>query len=516
MGFSAAFEGFTAVEKRNLFIYMVGICGYKFALETLSGCMGALVQTRTKISPAATWATVLSFHFICQGIGSFLLSPLMKRWPTSRVLAVALFCYGVLVAIIPILEGTTGGGSTGLGDERNYQPGTFDITIVYYLWPVIGIFSGVVETIRRVIPRDIVGGDARKLKAMDSTVHIAYEIVGTTGALLSRYWIAYFNYAYAVTIVPVVFAIAAVVALRILPEPEKLASTSHERKPLLREAVDIFVAFFKSVWIGVKLTMMNRCLVWLTVAYSFALVLHRYLENTLMAHYATFGLGTPSYQQLILAGSNFGEAMGAVVVLNWINAVPTPIPWLRSDALTLLAVWVFPLATPFANTEGWVWFLAGLMAFISSGWSAGDVSLIAYIQGRLDKIEGADQTVSPLGSVASFLFVLHIAIFYVCNRWAGGIQDSYMQPLLTEYKTAKNIPKYLGLAPTQQAMFWTCGVFLTISAGVVLLSTFIPKGSFAFNPKEIEEESDLKQLAQQLDGEEYAVVKGNDKESHIA
>jgi hypothetical protein len=34
-----------------------------------------------------------------------------------------------------------------------------------------GIFFGMVELIRRVIPRDIVGGNVHKLKKMDATVH---------------------------------------------------------------------------------------------------------------------------------------------------------------------------------------------------------------------------------------------------------------------------------------------------------------------------------------------------------
>lgn len=37
-----------------------------------------------------------------------------------------------------------------------------------------------VELIRRVIPRDIVGGDISKLRRMDATVHIFYEIAGTS------------------------------------------------------------------------------------------------------------------------------------------------------------------------------------------------------------------------------------------------------------------------------------------------------------------------------------------------
>jgi len=42
-----------------------------------------------------------------------------------------------------------------------------------------------VELIRRVIPADICGGDVMRLRRMDATVHILYEVAGTAGAFAS-------------------------------------------------------------------------------------------------------------------------------------------------------------------------------------------------------------------------------------------------------------------------------------------------------------------------------------------
>jgi hypothetical protein len=47
------------------------------------------------------------------------------------------------------------------------------------------LLSGMVELIRRVIPADIVGGNVSKLRRMDSTVHVLYEVAGTSGAFAS-------------------------------------------------------------------------------------------------------------------------------------------------------------------------------------------------------------------------------------------------------------------------------------------------------------------------------------------
>jgi hypothetical protein len=63
---------------------------------------------------------------------------------------------------------------------------------VYWLFPIytaMGGCLGVVELIRRIIPRDIVGHSDVKLKFMDSSVHIFYEVAGTAGAFFSAYFI---------------------------------------------------------------------------------------------------------------------------------------------------------------------------------------------------------------------------------------------------------------------------------------------------------------------------------------
>ncbi|KAJ3363068.1 hypothetical protein GGF32_004933 [Allomyces javanicus] len=493
MGLYDIFDG---PEKRNLTIYIVGIMCYKFALETMTGCMSNIVLTRYKYNPADAWGVIVSVNYACQSIGSLLVAPLIKRWSTPRVLSISILLFGLLVLIVPILEGVTGGGNTGLGDEKNYREGSWPPMIIAFLFPAVGIFHGIVELIRRVIPRDIVGGDPIKLKKMDSTVHICYEVAGTSGALLSRYWIAYFNYGYSLALIPIFFTGASLIWSQI-----KLASEQADAeagRPKLRrhsgsvfsEMAAIFKAFFWSVWVGLKLVCFNRSLAWLIPAYTLPLVLHRYLENVLFAHYANFGLSKGSYQQLLVSGSNFGELCGAFFVLMFSNAVPTPIPWLRLDAITLMIVWIFPFATPFANVEGWVWFLAAIMVFISFGWASGDVSLVAYVQSRLAKVEDIDPTVSPLGAVMAFLYVLYIIVFAIVNKVVGNIMDSYVKDLVKTLGSAKKWKPLVGLKATQDAMFWTGGVVMSVCAVIVLAATFIPRGSFALNPQVIDDHDD--------------------------
>lgn len=66
-----------------------------------------------------------------------------------------------------------------------------------------------VELIRRVIPRDIVGGNVQKLRRMDALVHIFYEIAGTAGAFCTALaLIPRFGNNYSFIITPIFFTCA--------------------------------------------------------------------------------------------------------------------------------------------------------------------------------------------------------------------------------------------------------------------------------------------------------------------
>lgn len=73
-----------------------------------------------------------------------------------------------------------------------------------------------------------------------------------------------------------------------------------------------------------------------------ALYGHRYLENGILPIIAEDMFHNPAYSRILVCGSNLGELIGALTVFLFGNLVPTPIPWLRLDALLLLLVWVLP------------------------------------------------------------------------------------------------------------------------------------------------------------------------------
>ena len=96
-----------------------------------------------------------------------------------------------------------------------------------------------------------------------------------------------------------------------------------------------FLAFFKSIYVGGKLIFGHRKFCWLFPSYALALYLHRYLENGIAPAFARRVLNYSAWSQILVGGSNLGELVGAFCVLLLASTIPTPIPWLRLDALAL-------------------------------------------------------------------------------------------------------------------------------------------------------------------------------------
>lgn len=108
---------YTPLERRNIAMYIAGIMMYKFGLEAFNGSVIALatnrydaLERRTKVSitfQRVGLLTGLNQAFQC--VGSILIAPLIKRYPTKNVLACAILIFGVMSSILLILDAATGG-----------------------------------------------------------------------------------------------------------------------------------------------------------------------------------------------------------------------------------------------------------------------------------------------------------------------------------------------------------------------------------------------------------------------
>lgn len=348
---------------------------------------------------------------------------------------------------------------------------------------VCGIVYGMVELIRRVIPRDIVGGHIQKLKRLDSMVHIFYEVSGTAGAFTTGLAIIPKlgnNMAFIVT--PACFLISAIAWIFISDlgfHRRTSGLQAVERPSYFKAALSGLYLFVESIWVGAKILFTSRKFIWLVPGYSVALYAHRFLENNVAPQIAQRYMGNSAWAQIIVGGSNLGELIGAFSVFLFTNAVQTPMPWLRLDALMLLIVWYIPFWRPPPGQVGQAWIAAATFAPISYGWASGDVSLAAYIQASLARIESQNKNVSALGAVMAFLYSFYITTYAVAGTLLGRYLDGvYNRTGGTE-----------GGGDVRTGLLFTAGVQMTVISGLVLASTFVPRGALAFNPKMISDET---------------------------
>lgn len=311
-------------------------------------------------------------------------------------------------------------------------------------------------------------------------VHIFYEISGTSGAFCTALGLIPAlgnNMSFIIT--PILFTCAAAVWYFVsdFNFAARKDLSSIDQGSYFKQVFVGFILFFKSVFVGGKLILSTRRFMWLLPAYSIALYAHRYLENGIAPIIAKRYLGNSAWSQIMVGGSNFGELCGAAFVFFFTNLVRTPIPWLRLDALLLMIVWYLPYWYPPQDQVRYAWIVAATFLPISFGWAAGDVSLAAYIQAALARKEDEAEDVSSLGAVMSFLYSTYIVIYAICN------------PLLGRYADAVYARNEDTGGRVNGAIRNLAGVQFTIIAVVVIGSSFVPRGAFAFNPKDLYGES---------------------------
>lgn len=109
-------------------------------------------------------------------------------------------------------------------------------------------------------------------------------------------------------------------------------------------------------------------------------------------------------------------------------------------------VWVVPFLPVVRQNVSSAWKLAGIFVPVSFGWAAGDVSLAAYIQSTLAKLENKDKDVSALGAVMAFLYVTYIVLYAVISTLLGRWVDSRLRGFsgAATVEPARDALKYVG------------------------------------------------------------------------
>ncbi|UJR11873.1 hypothetical protein I4U23_016052 [Adineta vaga] len=481
---------FNGKEKRNLLIYILGIMLYKFGLEAFNGSIVSLATNRYDRDAMHSGMSAKTFEKVgllvglnqaTQCIGSILVAPLIKRWPTRTVLSISIFIFSLLTALLMIIDAATGGKMK----PKNFYPmyendysyyGRYPTYVLIPIYCLTGVAYGMVELIRRIIPRDIVGSNEEKLQRMDALVHVFYEIAGVSGAFTTGLLlIPRLGNNYAFIITPILFTLSAIVWFFINAFGTKTnisndeipgAENQNGKTNYFKAIIKGFILFGKSVYIGGKIIFQKRKYLWLFPCYTLTLYIHRYIENGIAPQIAKRYLNNSEWSQIIVGGSNFGELLGALSVFILTKRIRSPIFWLRLDCLLLLIVWYIPFYNSSSTTIKHAWIIAATFLPFGFGSAGDDVSLNAHIQSELSKPELKDRDVSSLGAVMAFLYSSYIILYAICNPLLGKYIDSV-------YNTKQTI---------RPAMIYTVGVQVSVISVLIFISTFIPKNSLKFNP----------------------------------
>ncbi|EFC49511.1 predicted protein [Naegleria gruberi] len=409
----------------NLILFLFGTMFFKFSYETLSGAIGLTILTRLEGHPlgATTILSLLTITFgLSQSVSSSAVEGLLKVIRATRLYCISLIFFSALIITMIVLEATTGGTLT--------SPGYWTPWIIFPIYVFIGFNVGIIEVVRKIIPASILGNsESSTLKRLNAGIHISYEIAGTIGAFLSSVFIEQLGTIYALFHMPVCFFIGSLFFFfitlkdteRILEEDtadeddifKENVPTENRVLNILKKIGKVIKDYFYSMYIGAKIVLTNRYYIWLIPCFVIPQVLHRLIENIFLPAFSKMILKKGSYSGIMLGGSNFGELVGAGLLLIFAKKVKLPTIWIILDSLFLNLMWIFPFLTFDETTNENLIFaicIVPAMVLISGSWAAGDISQIAYLQSTLSDEPNEQTGVNELAAVMSFLYSCYIVL----------------------------------------------------------------------------------------------------------
>ncbi len=323
---------YSSNERRNILIYIIGIMLYKFGLEAFNGSIIALATNRFDRDAFQSGGLVRTFEKVglivglnqlCQCIGSILISPLTKRWPTRSILSISTFIFGLFTVLLMIIDAATGGKMK----PSNFRPmypndysyyGNYPTNIIIPIYCITGITFGMVEIIRRIIPQHIVGSDEEKLQRMDALVHIFFETAGVTGAFTTGLiLIPRLGNNYSFIITPILFSLSSIVWFFINSHETEIdisEENQNSKRNYFKLLIKDFYLFIKSVYLGGKIIFQHRKYIWLFPCYCLSLYIHSYIETGIIPQIAKRYLQNAAWSRIIIGGSNIGELCGGFTI----------------------------------------------------------------------------------------------------------------------------------------------------------------------------------------------------------
>ena len=485
---------FSPAQRRQAGLFFLGVFCFKYARESSSLSPFALSkldhdgQRKQKHAQSFRQLGVLELLVsISLIMGGSFVAPLVNRWPIRSVLACCACLQALTIVILIVVETSTGGDFKPRAGTRTteVEVEAYDYYGQYSIYALIptfffsGLFTGIVYTMLKTVPRQIAGSNPPKLRFLTAVEQTLYELAAIAGALCAAL-IFIPRLGANIPVAGAVFAGLAALVWYFLLDVRQASDEAQEKQAaqiesscLQRLCQRIRSGFIgaslplQSLWQGAKITCTNRQLIWLVVAYTFTQYSHAIAETNLALIIGQRYLGNAKYTQTIVAGSNIGEFCGAVVAMVLQPHIPSPLPWVRFNALMLLLIWFFPYWRPAQLDSASAWTAAAIVLPMGASWSAAAVSLYSYMQTLLPDEAPSSDALPPLSCTAGFLFALDVTAQAIAHPILG----MYVDRAIESSGTAHLAMKYVG------------GVQLSVIATIILGSTLIPRGALSLGPK---------------------------------
>ncbi|MBI5209754.1 MAG: MFS transporter [Elusimicrobia bacterium] len=381
---------------------LVGTGIFKVGMEALGVSMPLIALT---FFGSAVWMANMAVTWgISMTFASMLAGGWMDRKPVHKVMSKAMVVQAAAVA-----------GILGL-----FIAGLANPLLVIPLYAVAGASMGVVVTGRNLLPAKLLGGDQASLGKFNALTHLVYEIAGTIAPLLVGVLIQKIGLVSALFLHPPAFLLAAWMFRRIRYDgdaPGADVPVSQARsfgvKAALRGLWSLAKNAVADVKAGSRLMLGDRGLRWLGLMLLGPMIVHRVFEQMLVPFFAKTVLAAPQQAAWIVSSSNFGELIGAVLLLKAIsstsqNSVPAH-RWVKPMALGTLAAWALVFT-------GNPWILLPLVLAMSVGWAANDINITSHLQSRLPE--------ESAGKAMGFLMAAELAAILGVSYLLGFLFDA--------------------------------------------------------------------------------------------
>ncbi|MFA5138001.1 MAG: hypothetical protein WC728_02120 [Elusimicrobiota bacterium] len=380
--------------------FLAGTAVFKIGQDAMAIGMPLLALTAFG---SASWAALFAVSWtLSQAVSSSLAGGMVDRRSPVKILSWAMALQAVAIAVML--------GLLWSGLASPY--------LLLALYGLAGGLLGVSDTARQVIPPRLVNGDERALKFLNAKTHTAYEIAGVTSAVLAGLSIKFLGLLPTLMIHPPAYLLAAFLFSRLrLAAGARLQARQALASRPLRDFLD-----------GARTMFSRPMYLWSMAAVIVPLVIHKIFEGLLLPVTAKVLLSDPSAAAWLLGASNFGELLGALVLMRVLASSKAGEKqhshyWVRIMGLGLLSLWSLALTRD-------IWILLAFAVVKSLTWIASDLSLRSKLQNSIPE--------DRRGRALGFMNTLALASILASSLGVGFLLDS-MAPLAALYWIAGGI-----------------------------------------------------------------------------